>query len=33
MKDNFSLTFGINVQMPIYIEIQETIMLGIKKEL
>ncbi len=32
-KDNLSLTFGINVQMPIYTGTQETIMLGIKNEL
>ena len=31
IKENIDLTFGINVQMPIYTGTQETIMLGIRK--
>ena len=33
LKDDLNLTLGINVQMPIYTGTQETVMLGIRKEL
>ncbi|MCK5907660.1 MAG: outer membrane beta-barrel protein [Flavobacteriales bacterium] len=32
LKEDLNLTFGINVQMPIYTGTQETLMLGIRKE-